>query len=170
MSSAEDSPARIYRCLAAALGSTVSDRAYGVSLRDSLASFDPATSSWRTSQRCLVEGWERYSQTWPRSGLMHSGTVSPLAPLVPLTKETGSGLLPTLVRRDARTIKGGQDMPGREGGGSLLQMLLSTGSANGYLNPRWTEWFLGYPQTWTQLPRLETRLSRKSRKSSVGQS
>jgi hypothetical protein len=38
------------------------------------ASFDPASSSWRTSQLCLLEEWSEYSETWPRSGTMRSGT------------------------------------------------------------------------------------------------
>lgn len=34
---------------------------------------DPAQSYWRTSQLCFLEGWQRFSQSWPRSGLMQSG-------------------------------------------------------------------------------------------------
>jgi DNA (cytosine-5)-methyltransferase 1 len=28
---------------------------------------------WRTWQRCLVEGWEQFSGTWPRSGMTRNG-------------------------------------------------------------------------------------------------
>lgn len=57
--------------------------------------FDPATPCWRTWQLCLVEGWTRYSETWPRSGMMRNGIAFRRAPLVRLTDEIGSGLLPT---------------------------------------------------------------------------
>ena len=49
------------------------DRDSGTNSRESFASFDPVSSSWRTSQRCLVEGWTPYSEPWPRSGTMRSG-------------------------------------------------------------------------------------------------
>jgi hypothetical protein len=58
--------------------------------------FDPQARCWRTWQRCLVEGWEIFSGTWPRSGMTRSGIAFRRAPLAPLTKETGSGSsLPT---------------------------------------------------------------------------
>lgn len=78
---AQDSPARAPDC--------------GANSRALLARFDRATSSWRTPQRCLVEGWAKYSETWPRSGLMRSGTAYQLPPLARRISATGSGLLPT---------------------------------------------------------------------------
>lgn len=58
--------------------------------------FDRNTRSWRTWQRCLVEGWEPFSGTWPRSGMTRSGIAYRRAPLVRLTDGTVSGsLLPT---------------------------------------------------------------------------
>src|SRR5689334_434383 len=95
MSSAEASPVRIFLSLAKELGSLASEADFGRSMRDSFASFDHATSSWRTSQHCLLEGFQRYSETWPRSGMTLNGTACPLPTLAPLTDETESGLLPT---------------------------------------------------------------------------
>jgi hypothetical protein len=57
--------------------------------------FDRDTRSWRTWQRCLVGEWEPFSGTWPRSGMTRNGIAYRRAPLVPLTDETASGLLPT---------------------------------------------------------------------------
>lgn len=94
-SSAEDSPARTSPAPARVLGSRVSALAYGASIPALLASFDPATRSWRTSQRCLVEGWASFSETWPRSVLMRNGIAYQLPPLAPLTVVTGCGLWPT---------------------------------------------------------------------------
>lgn len=61
----------------------------------SLAKLDPTTSSWKTFQHSLVEDSETFSETWPRSGTMRSGIAYLLPQLVPLTDETGYGLLPT---------------------------------------------------------------------------
>ncbi len=72
--------------------SLASGQVFGTSSLGSLASFDPVTSSWRTSQRCLLEGWVKYSGRWPRSGMTRSGTLSQLRPLVRRTGGTGCGL------------------------------------------------------------------------------
>ena len=67
-----------------------------------LGSYDQSTSSWRTSQHCLVaqaseeaHGLAEFSETWPRSGMMRSGTAYRLPPLARSITEIGSGLLPT---------------------------------------------------------------------------
>jgi hypothetical protein len=60
-----------------------------------LASFDPNSFSWKTSQHFLDEGLTEFSGTWPRSGMMQSGIAYQLPPLVPLTDEIASGLWPT---------------------------------------------------------------------------
>lgn len=94
-SSVEDSPARTSLRQVTGLALQAPGPGSGASSLDSLASFDRSTSSWRTSQRSFIEDWARYSETWPRSGLMRSGTAYLLPVLVPLTEETESGLLPT---------------------------------------------------------------------------
>lgn len=76
--------------------------------------------------------------------------------------------LPTFTKRDQRTMKGGRDRPNRRGGASLLQTFLTRGHSSGYLSPRWCEWFMGFPETWTQLAPSVTPSSRKSRNGSGG--
>lgn len=66
--------------------------------------FDQDTQCWRTWQLSLVEGWEPFSETWPRSGMMRSGIAYRRAPLVLLTDETGSGLLPTPEASNTKAI------------------------------------------------------------------
>ena len=68
---------------------------YGMSLPESFASWSPELSAWKTSQRCLLEGWIRFSGRWPRSGLMRSGIVYRLPPLVPRISGTGFLFSPT---------------------------------------------------------------------------
>ena len=92
MSSAAGFPAKTSAQPERAQGLPVSDPASGQRLPDWLASYDPATSSWKTSQLCLDGALEPYSETWPRSGMMRSGTAFRLPPLVPLTAGTASGL------------------------------------------------------------------------------
>lgn len=87
--------------------------AYGLNTTDLLANYDPTSSSWRTSQRCLVEDWTRFSGTWPRSGMMRSGTAYQLPPLAPLIKETVSGLLPTPAARDWKGSVQGETLRAR---------------------------------------------------------
>lgn len=105
MSSAADSPVRIFLLLAEELGSQASEADFGRSMRDSFASFDPATSSWKTSQHCLLEGLSGYSETWPRSGMTLSGIACPLPTLAPLTDGTESGSLPTPTVADSRNSR-----------------------------------------------------------------
>jgi hypothetical protein len=73
---------------------------FGTSSLGSLASYDPATSSWRTSQLSLLEEWEPFSATFPRSGMTRSGTLFQLQPLVRRTGGSGSGSWPTPTAAD----------------------------------------------------------------------
>jgi DNA (cytosine-5)-methyltransferase 1 len=88
--------------------------AYGENTPDLLANYDPDTSSWKTSQHCLVEGLETFSETWPRSGMMRSGTAYRLPPLVRLTDATEYGLLLPTPRKE------GHDAMGKDASKSLL--------------------------------------------------
>jgi hypothetical protein len=74
--------------------------AYGQSSPELLAKYDPASQSWKTFQCSWVEDLDKFSETWPRSGMTRSGTAYRLPPLVPLTDATESGLLPTPVAID----------------------------------------------------------------------
>ena len=93
--SLEDSPARTSVTQEKAPVSRASGQDYGQSLPELLARYDPDGPCWRTSQRCLVEGWTVLRETWPRSGMTVNGTAYQLQPLAPLTGGTGFGSLPT---------------------------------------------------------------------------
>lgn len=107
--SAADSPARTSASPARVPAWTVSAPDSGESFAVSLASFDPASSSWRMSG--LFEGADSlpFSETLPRSGMTRSGTLFLLPPLVHLTSviASGSSLLmlrtPTSAMIDARS-------------------------------------------------------------------
>ena len=75
--------------------STARDRDCSLRLSDSFARYDPSSSSWRTSQYCLDGDLAKFSESFPRSGLMRSGIVYRLVPLALLTAgiESGSSLI-----------------------------------------------------------------------------
>ena len=83
---------------------TEPEAAYGQSAPVCLGKFDPDTPSLKTSQTCLMEngelGLSEFSGTFPRSGMMRSGTVYQLPNLARTITEIGSGLLPTPVASD----------------------------------------------------------------------
>ena len=69
---------------------------------DLLASYHPATSSWRTSQTCLValatnegDGLAEYSETWPSAGMMRNGKTYRRQPWALPIAASVSGLWPT---------------------------------------------------------------------------
>ena len=73
---------------------------------DLLASYHHDTSSWRTSQRCLVaqvnnegDGLAEFSETWPSAGMMQNGKTYRQQPWALPTVAKGSGLWPTVGTR-----------------------------------------------------------------------
>ena len=90
-SSPADSPARTSPSLGEPQESAVRARVFGGSSLGSFASFDPATSSWRTPQFSLLGEWMSFSGTWPRAGMTRSGTAYQLRPSAPRTSVIASG-------------------------------------------------------------------------------
>jgi len=88
-----------------------SGQGYGERWPESLAKWDPDTSSWKTRQCSLFGGLESFSETWPRWGMMRDGECWALTTPEHLTKETGSGLWPTVRSSDGE----------RGGRGDLIQ-------------------------------------------------
>jgi hypothetical protein len=142
--------------------------AYPGAVRDSggkwcepFAWYDQSTCLWRTWQLSLAGGWEQFSETWPRAGMTRSGIAYRRQPLVPLTSETESGLLPTpsasdpqlerrvkVAKRTYRTRSGSVRSAREDGTSSNLGLAAIAG---GPINPAWDEWIMGYPIGWTAL-------------------
>ena len=123
------------------------------SSHESFASYDPVTSSWKTSQLCLLAEREAFSESWPRAGVMRGGTAYRRPPLAPLTKDTCPSLLrcwptPTTnhqeLSREAalRAKRRGQQV-------SLSGAVNIHGDESGRLNPLWVEALMGFPLGWT---------------------
>lgn len=114
--SVADSPVKTSAQPDDALESTASSQDSGLSITGSFASYDRASSSWRTHQTSwlLDTGWTPLSGAWPQSGMTRSGIAFQLPPLVRRTNANGSGLLPTLDRPNGgRGIPMGAEMTGR---------------------------------------------------------
>jgi len=172
MSSAADSHAKTFREPDTALGSLASGRDFGPNLPASLARFDPDTQSWRTSQRCLIEGWEPFAETWPPSGMTRSGRLYPLAPLVLHTCDSECSLWPTpTASMDGRGFGIPlHDRTGRYKKSTVSRVHALVGAHGWRIHPSFTETLMGFPLGWTEIEASETLLPRRSRKSSGGRS
>ena len=82
ISSAEVSPAKTSALLAREQDLQARGPVFGTILLGSFAQFGHDGWSLKTSQLSLLEGSEPFSETWPKSGLMRSGTAYRLQPLV----------------------------------------------------------------------------------------
>jgi len=119
MSSAAGSHAKTSALPEKAQGSPEQGPVFGTSSLGSLARYDPATLSWRTSQLSLLEEWTLFSGRFPRSGMTQSGTLFQLQPLALRTEGNGCGSWPTPQASDAKRGPDARDRPG-SGGPNLL--------------------------------------------------
>ena len=153
--SAEASRARTSALQAIAQALPENDQPSGLNTRASLANYDPASSLWRTSQSCLVEGLQTYSDRWPRSGTMRNGTAYLRRPLEDYTGEIvgGSQLIPTPTACDHK----GSGFP-REGRGPANNLRDWFWHHYGFLYPPVSpvEFLMGYPLGHTDLEPSET--------------
>jgi hypothetical protein len=124
--SAGASRAKTSRSLVRVQVLTESEAAYGVNMRVWLASFDRATSSWKTSGLSGVEDLPQFSETLPRSGMTLNGTLYLLPPLVRLIYASGSGSSPAPLSTPTAS------MGDRGGRGDLLQQLRGNNSPTGH--------------------------------------
>ena len=91
----EGSPVRTLAQQDEAQESTESAAECGRTWPESFATWNRATSSWKTPQYSLLEGLDEFSETWPRWGMMRDGECLEQTMSVRLTNETGCGLCPT---------------------------------------------------------------------------
>ena len=142
-----------------ARGSTALGRGSGLTWRGSLARFDPATSLWRTVQPSLFGDSDECSVTWPRSGMTAGGVCWALPMSERATGGKDCGLLPTLTARDFKSDSCTPEFRAKRDAmtmGKTLPWVLG-----GLLNPTWCEWFMGFPQGWTEFAPLEMRRFRE---------
>lgn len=150
MSSPPAGHAKTSAWLEKALASGESEADYSAKSSGSLASYDPNTSSWKTSQLCLDGDYQTFSDVWPRRGMMRNGIASRLPTLGPGINGTEYGYLPT---PDASAM--GKGSPADRYYGSptyrgLLREYLRDGPDDPiYPDPNLVEALMGYPDDWT---------------------
>ena len=143
--------------------------AYGLSMPALLASYDPASSSLRTSQSCLIEGWAKFSDRWPRSGMMRSGECYAVSMLDYPSSESGSGLLPRPAARDGKDVSSTSvHLASRQRHQPSAATRLLEQGVHWTLISRAYERIMGFPSRWSAAvytdSEMQSRL--KSRKSS----
>jgi len=130
----------------------------GPKWQGSFAKYDPASSSWKMSQLFLMDGWDTFSGTWPRWGMVLAGESFQLPPLVPRTtaKEYFFLLTPSASDGKKRYSFRASSLAGRyrkHPNGNLAEQVSflaqERGVQDGRLNPLFWEWMIGMPLGWT---------------------
>ena len=128
----------------------------------SLARWDQESLSWRTSQRCLLEGWERFSERWPRSGTMRNGIAYRLDTLAPISGVTECLSLPVVPSPVACDGKGSGRVREERGANNNLRDWWNMKHGFVYPPVRCSEYLMGFPSGWTDLEDSATRSFRRS--------
>ena len=99
---------------------TASEAASGANSREWFASYDRASSSWRTCQGSLFGGWVEFSETWPTSGMTQNGSAYERQTWVRLIDVGGSSLWLTPSMTPGASCNNGTNA-GRPSTGKSLQ-------------------------------------------------
>lgn len=141
----------------AGMGSKGLGQGFGKKWPESFAKLNHDSHSWRTHQQSLFEGWEPFSQTWPKWGCMLDGECWELE-----TSELGIGgpgfgcWLPTPVASESKGACRARFIGSPEYRGSKMSEGLRTCKDDPiYLHPNFAEHTMGWPIMWTELEPLE---------------
>jgi hypothetical protein len=112
--------------------------------------YDQTTSSWRTWQRCLVGGWEKFKGTWPTSGMTRNGIAYQRVPLVPHNKEKEYLSLPTITANEGKGAGRKRYRGSKHFRGAKMSEGLRTCQTDPiYTHPNFAESVMGYEKDWT---------------------
>ena len=131
------------------------------------AIYDQASSSWKTSQPSLFEGWTKLQEPLPRRGMIVDGRCYELPTSELLTYGKGGFVWPTPCARDhkveysatAKKRMARRKAEGKKTGGTRRM----SDFVPGPINPNLYEWLMGYPIEWTALSALVTQWYRNKR-------
>lgn len=128
----------------------------GPTFERQLATFDRDTQSWKTSGDISL--WEEQPslEILPLSGTTRNGTLFERPLLEHLIVENGCSLWPTPTSAAwtvATSMDAARRMVATRGPSSRLTEEVATTEpeSNGFLNPEWVEWLMGFPPGWTDL-------------------
>ena len=135
-----------------------------------LKSWPQKSSSLRTSQVCLLTDLSPSCKVFARSGMMRSGTLSPLPHWGRPKHGIEYGLLPTLPKSETRDRSKASILARLDKGGRVARRICKTSPLLRSLeqivglNPSFAEWMSGFPIGWTELEPAETQRTPQSLK------
>lgn len=123
---------------------------FGLSTSESLASYDPDTSLWKTCQLSLEGESIEFSGTWPASGMVRNGKLYSRQTLGCLIVANESLLLPTPTRSFGVNARGwGLSQTGRR---RYSEAVEENAKRFGYRPPiALLEWMMGFPENHTAI-------------------
>lgn len=125
--------------------------ACGGKLGVAFAWYDHSTSCWRTWQRCWIEGWEQYSEVWPKSGMTRNGIAYRLPVSELTTRERERSFLPTITASESRgSARNRYKSSSSFRGARMSEGLRICQTDATYTNPNFAEAQMGYARDWTR--------------------
>lgn len=127
-----------------------------------VAEWEPGSSSWRTRQKLLRGGYQKFLGRWPREGGMRNGSCWARPTLAPRISANGCGFwVPTPTCQPDRnfnhknkyTTSSGTVRVKRADGRTSRAGLSAT--LGGKVSPNFVEYLMGFPDGWTALSPLE---------------
>ena len=139
--------------------STESEAQCGSIWHGSLAKYDLASRSWKTRQCSLLEDLDKFSETWPRWGMMRNGECWELNTPEQFIADTESGFWPTPMASDHHG--GGWRKASPRLQNSSMKYFAHARFApkewkTSYVNPLLLEEMMRFPLEWTGLKPLGT--------------
>jgi hypothetical protein len=130
----------------------VNEQDFGQSSLEPFAWYDQTSRCWRTWQCCLIEGLEKYSETWPKSGLIRNGIAYAQKPLACPMIEKDFISLPTPLASDykgtsRKRYRGSPDFRS----GRTVEVLRTCPEDPTYTHPQFAEAMMGLPKDFTLL-------------------
>lgn len=156
------SPAKTSALPAAAKGLPESEAACGPNSSASFATYDPDSSSWRTSPLSGLEDWSRSLEILPPSGSMLNGQLFRRAPWVRHTCDGDCSLWPTPTASMARRGFGLAThlRSGRYRLSTVLRVRGLTQKHGWKIHPNFIEALMRLPVAWTEIEPSATPLTR----------
>lgn len=120
----------------------------GQKCSESLTQSNPLMSSVKMLLASSMWRLTKYALVWKKKALSHNHSLFQLARSAHPIKGKESGLWLGTLRAQERP-RSAEYAKGRTP--TATEVLRMKGFGTGTLNPKWAEWFMGYPEGWTEL-------------------
>tara|TARA_R110000803_G_scaffold50703_3_gene105050 strand:+ start:1612 stop:2070 length:459 start_codon:yes stop_codon:yes gene_type:complete len=126
-------------------------------------SYDPVSSSWKTSQQLLFEDYQQSLDRLPKSGMTVNGQLYRLDNVEHPISDAGGFALPTPTVNESKNNPSGASQWDRHDSlnveAAKIKGLDKTTGKDFQLNPLFVEEMMGFPIGWTDLNHSETQSS-----------